>query len=143
MRFIRSMIVGTLMITLYGHGLFGQQMTLEDCITEAIHRSLDVKNAALLQQSAEREVHRAKFAAYPNLNLNYNIGINNGRSIDPFTNSYINTGLTFSNLGLSSGLTLFNGFRIKNRKKQARFDQLASQEEVEQTKEMLTLEVMK
>ena len=73
--------------------------------------------------------------------MNYNLGINNGRSIDPFTNSYINQELTFSNAGLSLDATIFNGFRIKNEIKQSRFNMQAFEMEIEEAKQNLTLEV--
>jgi outer membrane protein len=77
----------------------------------------------------------------PSLNMNYNLGINNGRSIDPFTNSFVSQGLTFSNAGLSLDATIFNGFRIKNEMKQSKFNMQASEMEIEEAKQNLILEV--
>src|SRR5690606_32718449 len=76
-----------------------------------------------------------------NLNGNYNLGINNGRSIDPFTNAYINQQLTFSNAGLSAGISVFNGFRLKNTIKQNYLNLKASEMEVEEAKQNLTVNV--
>ena len=121
--------------------IFAQKLNLQECIDYAVENGFDIKDAELGIQLTEEEVKRSGYSAYPNLNLNYNIGLNNGRSIDPFTNSYINTGLTFSNLGVSTGITLFNGFRIKNSKKQARLNMQAAQAEVTQNKELIALAV--
>ena len=77
----------------------------------------------------------------PSLNANFNLGLNNGRSIDPFTNDFINQELTFSNAGLNFNATLFNGLRILNSIKQDRFNLMASEMDVEENKQNLVLEV--
>jgi outer membrane protein len=77
----------------------------------------------------------------PNLNGNYNFGLNNGRSIDPFTNTFIEEQLTFSSAGLSLEATIFNGFQIKNRIQRDRFNLQAAKADVEQAKQEMVLNV--
>jgi outer membrane protein len=115
--------------------------TLEDCIKIAIDNNLDLKIQELRAKSSEVSFKENRNKIFPSLNMNYNLGINNGRSIDPFTNSYINQELTFSNSGLNLDVTIFNGFRIKNEIKQSRFNLQASEMEIEEAKQNLTLEV--
>ncbi|WP_033962365.1 TolC family protein [Psychroserpens jangbogonensis] len=115
--------------------------TLQDCIDISIENNLDLKIKELRAASSEINFKENRNKILPSLNMNYNLGINNGRSIDPFTNSYINQELTFSNAGLNLDATIFNGFRIKNEIKQSRFNMQASEMEIVEAKQNLTLEV--
>ena len=63
---------------------------LNDCIRIAIQNNLDLKNSVLRAESSEINFKQAKNELYPSLNMNYNLGSNNGRNIDPFTNGFIN-----------------------------------------------------
>jgi len=73
--------------------------------------------------------------------MHYNLGSNNGRNIDPFTNGFINEQLTFSNLGLTLNAEIFNGLRIKNSIKQSKFNLQASEMEIEEEEQNLIIEV--
>jgi len=115
--------------------------TLKDCINISIENNLELKIQELKAKSSEVSFKENRNQILPSLNMNYNLGINNGRSIDPFTNSYINQELTFSNSGLNLDVTIFNGFRIKNEIKQSRFNMQASEMEIEEAKQNLTLDV--
>lgn len=115
--------------------------TLQDCIDIAIENNLDLKIKELRAESSEVNFKESRNTIFPSLNMDYNLGVNNGRSIDPFTNSFVNQELTFSNAGLSLDATIFNGFRIKNEIKQSRFNMQASEMEIEEAKQNLTLEV--
>jgi outer membrane protein len=115
--------------------------TLQDCIDILIENNLDLKIKELRAASSEVNFKENRNKMLPSLNMNYNLGINNGRSIDPFTNSFVSQGLTFSNAGLSLDATIFNGFRIKNEMKQSKFNMQASEMEIEEAKQNLILEV--
>ena len=118
-----------------------QSYTLSDCINIALTNNLDLKSATLATRSSNINYDQSKWDRLPNLNANYNIGLNNGRSIDPFTNDYINQGLSFSNAGVNLSATVFNGFRIKNNIKQNHLNLQASEMEVEEAQQNLMLDV--
>lgn len=115
--------------------------SLGDCIEIAIENNLDLKSSSLRAESSEVNFKQAKADMLPSLSGNYNLGITNGRSIDPFTNDYIEQQLTFSNAGLNLDAVVFNGFRLINSIKQNRFNMQAAEMEVEETKQNLTLNV--
>ncbi len=117
------------------------QFTLNDCIELAIENNNDLKRSKLQTKSSIINYKQLKNELLPNLNMNYNIGVNNGRSIDPFTNSYSNQELTFSILGVNSNITIFNGFRVLNSIKQNKFNMKASEMEQEEAKQNLILQV--
>ena len=114
---------------------------LNECIRIAIQNNLDLKNSVLRAESSEVNFKQAKNELFPTLNMHYNLGSNNGRNIDPFTNGFINEQLTFSNLGLTINAEIFNGLRIKNSIKQSRFNLEASEMEIEEEEQNLIIEV--
>jgi len=114
---------------------------LQECIDIALKNNLDLKSAELRAKSADVNFKQSKNALLPTINGNYNIGKTTGRSIDPFTNSYINEQLTFSNAGLRLGAVVFNGFKLINSWKQQKLNMLASEMESEDAKYNLILNV--
>jgi outer membrane protein len=107
-----------------------------------------LKNNIPLQQTglqADRDKiywQQAKANMLPNLNGNYDYGWNQGRTIDPFTNIYINQQLESSGLSLSSNVILFSGLMLRNSIRQNHLAYQASKMEWEQAKNNLTLNVL-
>lgn len=118
-----------------------KKYTLKDCIKIALENNLDVKSSVISAKTANINYTQSKANILPTLNGSYNIGVNNGRSIDPFTNDFINQELTFSNARLHLDATLFNGFRLLNTIRQQRLNNQASKLEIEESKQALTLNV--
>ncbi|WP_298534563.1 TolC family protein [uncultured Algibacter sp.] len=118
-----------------------QTLNLEECIAIAMENNFDVKGSRLRSESSKVNYKQARNELLPNLNMNYNLGVNDGRSIDPFTNSYSNQQLTFSNLGANLNFSFFNGFRLLNSIKQSRFNMQAAEMELEEAKQDLKLNV--
>ena len=115
--------------------------TLDECIKIAIDNNLNLKSTKNTEQSAKINYQQSKMSLLPSVNGSYNLGVNNGRSIDPFTNDFINQQLTFSNANLSLNATIFNGFRLINSLKQQRLNTEAATLEVAQEKQNLILSV--
>lgn len=118
-----------------------EKYTLEDCIKIALENNLSLKSAKNNEKSAKINYNQSKANLLPNLNGSYNLGVNNGRSIDPFTNDFINQQFTFSSANLSLNATVFNGFRLLNSLKQDKLNKQAASLEVEQEKQNLILNV--
>jgi len=116
-------------------------LSLEDCIQIAFENNFDLKKSELRSKSSIINYKQSRAALLPNLNANYNLGMNNGRSIDPFTNSYSTQKLNFSNAGLSLNATIFNGFKIKNSIKQNKLNMLASEMDIAEAKQNLILNI--
>lgn len=119
----------------------GNKLTLNESIEIALNNNLDLKNVKLDESRSKINFSQSKTNLLPDLNANYNIGLSTGRSIDPFTNSYINRELTFSNAGLGLDATVFNGFQLLNRIRQSKLNLKASQMEVEEARQNLILNV--
>jgi outer membrane protein len=93
-------------------------------------------------QASGVNVSQAKSNKLPDLFGNLGHGFNQGRSIDPFTNSYINQQITFGNYSLGSTVVLFNGFQLKNLVKQNSLSYEANKMDLQQTKDNVTLNVI-
>lgn len=96
--------------------VFAQKIwTLEDCINYAFENNIQIKQSKLQVQSIKADLKQSKFDYAPTLNGSSNL--NWGRSIDPNTNTYVSNTMT-SSFGISSGVTLFEGFQKYNVVKQ-------------------------
>lgn len=115
--------------------------TLEECIALALKNNLELKQSLLSEETSAIYFRQNKNAILPSINGNYNIGILNGRSIDPFTNAFVNEKLSFSNAGLGLDATVFNGFRLINSWKQAKLNLEAAAMETETARQSLILKV--
>ncbi len=78
----------------------------------------------------------------PVLQSSFNYSINNGRSIDNFTNTYINQQLNLSDANAQISIPLFNGFQLKNTIKQNEQAFAGAKMEWQQRKDELTLQVI-
>jgi outer membrane protein len=118
------------------------QYSLKQCIDSAITNNLELKQAELQMQSSRIDWQQARANMLPTLNGSIGHGINQGRSIDPFTNDYIDQRYNFAGYGLSSGITLFNGLGVQNTIKQNSLIYQASKMDVQQMKDNLTLNII-
>lgn len=100
-----------------------ETLSLDDCVRLAMSRSNDLKRSTLEIRKSDLYHQQAQAAIFPNLNLNLSPNLNLGRSIDPFTNQFVDRNVLASNVGLSSNVTVFNGFQQKNTIKQAATNQ--------------------
>lgn len=117
------------------------ELDLKEAIKIALENNLEVKSSALRAETSALEFKQTRNSRLPNLNANYSYGLNTGRSIDPFTNTYIDEELNFSSAGLNLGATLFKGFQIKNRIQRERFNLEAAEMEVQEARQEMVLEV--
>jgi outer membrane protein len=123
--------------------LFSQStFSLKQCIETAYTNNLQVKQSDVQLQTAEANYIQAKNNKLPTVNGNYNFGINNGRSIDPFTNAYITQQLSSSSANINANFVVYNGRRLQNLVKQNAFILQANKADWQQEKDNLTLNVI-
>lgn len=119
-----------------------QKLTLKTCLDIATANNIPVKQNELLEQNAKLNLNQSRMNRLPNVSASLNYGINNGRSIDPYTNSYINQQLSSSNSGITASIPVFKGFQTQNSIQQASYNYQASKMELQQEKDNLTLNVI-
>ena len=135
------------LILLGNYNAFTQQNTdtvfsLKQCVDIALASNLLIKQEELQTQTDYINLRQAKDNRLPQLGANVNQGSNQGRSIDPFTNSYINQNVSYGNYGLSTDINLFNGGQVTNSIRQNKYGLEASRMNLQQLKENTTLNVI-
>jgi outer membrane protein len=121
----------------------GDFWTLRQCVDYALANNLQVRRSELSVELSDIENTQAKFAMLPSLNGSASYGFNWGRGIDPVTNQFISSQRNgYTSLGASSGVTVFNGFRIQNTIKQTARDKEASVLDLAKSRNDVTLNVI-
>ncbi|MFN4144318.1 MAG: TolC family protein [Runella sp.] len=118
-----------------------QKYNLQQCVDIALKNNLQLQQGQLQVRSSEYALEQSKWQRYPNLNFNGGQGIQTGRNIDPFTNQFVEKAINFSNFGINSGVTLFNGYQLKNTIRQNQLLLQANQKDVEANRNNLILNV--
>lgn len=118
------------------------KFTLKECIETALKNNISVKQSEVQKDNAAINYKQSKNNRLPVVSSSYNYAINNGRSIDPFTNGYINQQLKSSDLNAQASVPLFSGFQLKNTIKQNELAFAGATMEWQQRKDELTLQVI-
>lgn len=118
-----------------------QKYSLQQCVNVALENNLQLRQGQLQVQSSQNVFDQSKWQKYPNLNFNGSQGLQSGRNIDPFTNQFVEQTVNFSSFQLNTGITLFNGYQLKNTVKQNQFNLQASQKDVESSRNGLILNI--
>ncbi|KRP27997.1 TolC family protein [Polaribacter sp.] len=96
-----------------------KQWTLKECVDRALEKNISIQQNKLNLELAKKEVEISKGNFLPNLNANTGSNVNFGTGFSPVTNSRVATSFFGGSLNMSSGITVFNGFRNTNTYKQA------------------------
>jgi len=104
-----------------------QNWTLNQCISYAIENNINLKEYEIMEKLSLEDVKQSKRDMLPGISASTSAGLNFGRSIDPNSNDYVNTEFFNNTYGLSSSITLFDGFRLQNRIKYQQFRKQASE----------------
>jgi len=117
-------------------------LSLQQCIDIAVKNNLQVKEAQYQSDYAKTYLSQAKGNMLPYINADINHGISDGRSIDPFSNGYVDQNVGFANYGLNASLLLWNGSSARNAAKQYELSYEASKMDWQQQKDNITIAVI-
>lgn len=92
----------------------GDPYSLREAIDYAWTHNIELRQTQVSVQGNLNTLEQSRWLKYPNLNGSFGLNANFGRNIDPFSNSVVTQTIGTNNVGLSSSMTLYNGFRIKN-----------------------------
>ena len=133
-----------LLLTILPFSLLGQiniKFSLTQCIDYSYKQNFDVKLKELRLKQSEIILQQSQKAIYPNLLGSFSQGINSGRSIDPFTNDFIQRTIFSNSLGANANFTIFNGFSLKNQIIQNQYNAEADQVEIQRAKNELRIRI--
>ena len=117
-------------------------LSLQQCIEIAISKNADAQRSGLSVERARIHWQQERAGLLPDINAGVTHGINQGRSINPLTNSYVNEQVSFASPRLSGSLLLFNGLMQQKIIKQYKLIYQSTVEEDKQAKDQLSLNVM-
>ena len=117
-------------------------LSLQQCIDTALANNIPVKQSALDVEEARINWKQSKSNLLPTLGVDVSHGINSGRSIDPFTNTYVNQSVNRAGYGIGTDVVLFQGGALQNRIRQNAAAYEASRMTWQQSKDNLVLNVI-
>ncbi|MEP6749926.1 MAG: TolC family protein [Bacteroidota bacterium] len=117
-------------------------ITLKQSVELAIANNATVKTAEFQTDYAAINLNQAKGNFIPQLNGNINHNLNQGRSINTASNTYINQGFTSAQYQLTSNVTVFNGLALMNSLKRFKYAYEATKLDWQQSKDAVMLNVM-
>lgn len=119
-----------------------KQWTLKECVNQALEKNISIQQNKLSVLLAEKDVEIAKGNFLPNLNANTGNNLNFGTGFDPVSQNRVNTSFFGGSANLSSGMTIFNGFRNTNTYKQAELGVESSLYDLKQIENDISLRVV-
>lgn len=138
MKKITVLLLSSLMLT----NLFGQDAwTLQKCIDHAFQHNIQIKQSELNVAISGINKEANIGTMLPSLNASATHGYNWGQTIDQFTNQFATSRIQSNNLGIGTGMTLFNGFQNLNRVRQSNIDIDVSEANLEKMQNDIALNV--
>lgn len=115
--------------------------TLKQCIEYAWLNNLDVRQSILNSESAKIDQKQSKTNLLPSFSLSAGQNYQFGRTIDRFTNQFINQTIRSNNIGINGSIILFNGLQNQNNIKQQDELHKASEENIQNIKNTIALNI--
>lgn len=139
---MKKCIVFFLLLSMSVSTLYGQDtLTFKACLDLAFEHNLRLKEAFLDEELATIQYKSSKKELYPNLNGSVSNTHAFGRSIDPYSNSFIDTKFKSYSGSIASNMVLFNGFSKVNAIKSAKYEIALQQTNIDKIKDELTIEL--
>jgi len=115
--------------------------SLQRCVQYAVEHNISIQQDVLNKRLAHYTLLQSQLAQLPSLSSSGSYAKNFGRSIDPTTYSYVDAG--FDNISISgnSNVLLFGWFQQRNTIAKNRFSLQASQADLDQLKDDVSLNV--
>src|SRR5215203_2069377 len=139
---MNRVLICSFILIIFCAAAHAQTYSLQQCIDSALKNNIPVKQSGLEMETARVNWKQAKANVLPTLGMDVYHGLNTGRSIDPFTNTYVNQSVNRASYGANSDVVLFNGGSLKNRIKENATAYEASRMEWQQSKDNLVLNVL-
>jgi outer membrane protein len=116
--------------------------SIDDCIQYALEKNIQVKQAQVSSDINGINLIYAKSAWYPSLSGSARQNFSWGNQLNNTTGATVFKGSDGTNISLASGMTVFNGNRIRNNVKQSEINYEASKYSTDVIKETVSLNVL-
>src|SRR5688572_4042868 len=142
----KSILIAALLVAGYfpasAQSQGGNRWSLQRAVDHALAHNLQVKLSSLNTEVSKINLRESRAAQLPGLTGNVNENYNTGRSIDPFTNNFVNQKIWSTGLSLNANVTLFSGMQLKNSVQQSRIDLQASEADLAKAKNDMILNIV-
>ncbi|MDJ1472713.1 TolC family protein [Cytophagaceae bacterium YF14B1] len=115
--------------------------SLREAVDYAMQNSITIKKSELQARTSEVTYFQSKMAFLPTITGNGSLQWNFGRYVDPTTNQFVNQTTQTGNYGISGNVLLFQGGQQIHAYKQNQRLYQATQEDIEQSKYNVSLNV--
>jgi outer membrane protein len=115
--------------------------TLEQCIEQGLKSNIDVQLAAISAKQAAQNFRSSLAAATPDANINAGQFFQSGRSIDRFTNQFVQSTVSSNNFQLQSSVLLYAGGQIRNGIQQSKYLWLAGESDFKNMEQNTALNI--
>ncbi|MBI9040415.1 TolC family protein [Lutibacter sp.] len=119
-----------------------KKWTLQECVEYAIDNNITIKQNKLNVEISQENLISAKGNFLPNLNASTSGNLNFGSGFDPVSQDRVSTSTFGGSFGISSGITVFNGYRNLNTYKQAQLGVETSQLDLEKIQDDISLYIV-
>jgi outer membrane protein len=117
-------------------------LSIKQCVDLAIKNNLLIQQSEVTLETNGVAFKQSKENMLPVISGQINQGMNYGRSVNTFNNTYIDEQNSSGNYGLNGNLLLFNGLQLENAIKQNAYFYHASKMDLQQQKDNITLQVI-
>jgi len=115
--------------------------TLEQCIEQGLKSNIDVQLASISAKQASQNFRSSLAAATPDANINAGQFFQSGRSIDRFTNQFVQSTVSSNNFQLQSSVLLYAGGQIRNGIQQSKYLWLAGESDFKNMEQNTALNI--
>lgn len=115
--------------------------TLKQCIEYAWMNNLDVRQYILNYETSKIDAKQTRTNLLPNLSANAGQNYQFGRTIDRFTNTFVNQTIRTNNISLNANFMLYNGLQNINNIKSSDALLKASEENIQTIKNQIALSI--
>jgi outer membrane protein len=119
-----------------------EKLSLRRAVDLAWQNNYTIKQSILQVRNNEVLLEQAKYNRYPTLTALAQEGLNFGRSINPYTNTFVEKNINFNNMQLSAGGVVFQGNQLKNAIIQGQQNLQASEQDAQATRDQIALNVV-
>lgn len=124
-------------------GLYGQTdgFTLKQCIEYAWMNNLDVRQYMLNYEISRIDAKQAKTSLLPSVTANAGQNYQFGRTIDRFTNTFVNQTIRTNNFSLNANMMVYSGLQNINNIKAKDLQMLSNEESIQTIKNQIALSI--
>jgi len=134
-----------LIILVFSFGLSSQaqeKWDLKKCVDYAKEHNITLQLKKLDAEIQKNNTKQTKLSLLPNLNASSSYNLSYGRTKDLATNDYVDINSKSVNFGISSSISLFEGFQKRNSIKQANINLQAYIQDIEKTSNDISLRIV-